>query len=61
MLAQHIEQLVDCIDCPETIQVLRAIPTLFAAIEHGGDDHRDWLEKAIEAHFMGTEMPEYKK
>lgn len=32
---------------------------LFKLIEHGGDEHREWLYNALRAYFNGTEMPEY--
>lgn len=31
--------------------------TLFSAIEHGDNDHRNWLRSAISAHFSGIAVP----
>jgi hypothetical protein len=33
--------------------------TLFDAIAHGDDGHRDWLKSAIDAHFSKSPLPEY--
>ncbi len=61
MLIDHINKLLERTEDQEIRKVLVATTTLFAAVEHGGEDHRDWLETAIEAHFTGGQMPEYKK
>lgn len=52
-------------DCPTgdfevALAVIKQIPTLFDAIAHGGPEHREWLKQAIECHFQGLPMPEYK-
>ncbi|GGO89208.1 hypothetical protein GCM10011348_46420 [Marinobacterium nitratireducens] len=31
--------------------------SLFSAIEHGDDEHRDWLKEAIDSHFSGNPCP----
>lgn len=36
------------------------IDSLFDVLAHGDADHREWLKKAITAHFNGQEMPEYQ-
>ena len=33
------------------------VDTLFDAIKHGDADHREWLERAIAAHFAGEPVP----
>lgn len=44
----------------EATKMLVSITTLFETIEHGEVGHREWLKEAIEAHFTGKPMPEYK-
>ncbi|MNG46917.1 hypothetical protein D3C79_47810 [compost metagenome] len=41
-------------------EVIKLIPELFSKIAHGESGHRQWLEEAIENHFTGKPMPEYK-
>lgn len=33
------------------------IDTLFDAIRHGDQKHREWLKEAIQCHFNGKELP----
>lgn len=40
-------------------ELIERIPQLFDKIAHGEPGHREWLKKAIEAHFLGEPMPEY--
>ena len=40
-------------------ELIERIPQLFDKIAHGEAGHREWLKKAIEAHFLGEPMPEY--
>ena len=41
-------------------ELIKLIPTLFDKIAHGEAGHRSWLEEAIENHFTGKPMPEYR-
>lgn len=43
----------------EQLQQEDRIDTLFEAIAHGDQVHRDWLKKAIEDHFSGEEVEEW--
>lgn len=43
----------------ELAALLSLKESLFTAIAHGDDAHRDWLASAIDAHFSGLEVPEY--
>ncbi|ABY63289.1 hypothetical protein ST201phi2-1p466 [Pseudomonas phage 201phi2-1] len=61
MIQEKIDELITRTDDPEIKRVLHLTTTLFDKIQHGGDDHRDWLGAAIEAHFTDSEIPEYKK
>lgn len=58
-LNDRIQQLMSNTDCEETAAVLTRITSLFDVLAHGEQGHRDWLEKAIENHFLGLPMPEY--
>lgn len=40
-------------------ELIERIPQLFDKIAHGEPGHREWLAKAIEAHFLGEPMPDY--
>jgi len=57
----EIKALVDqeCADPIDLNDFLDLIPQLFDKLKHGEQGHRDWLEKAIEAHFLQEPMPEY--
>lgn len=51
-------------DCPTgdflvATELVKLIPELLAKVLHGEPGHRQWLEKAVEAHFTGQPMPEY--
>lgn len=53
------------LDCPTgdfeiAIELIKLIPTLFDVTAHGEAGHREWLKEAIENHFQGLPMPEYK-
>lgn len=41
----------------ETCSTCIRAATLFDAIQHGDDDHRDWLREAIACHFSGKPVP----
>lgn len=45
--------------CEETAAFLDRVTSLFDVLAHGEQGHRDWLEQAIENHFLGLPMPEY--
>lgn len=52
-------------DCPNgdflaAVELVKLIPQLFDKIAHGEAGHREWLKEAIENHFTGKPMPEYK-
>jgi len=52
-------------DCPTgdmeiARELIKLIPELFDKIAHGEQGHRDWLEEAIQNHFQGKPMPEYR-
>jgi len=42
------------------IKLIELIPALFDKTAHGEEGHRQWLKEAIENHFTGKPMPEYK-
>lgn len=53
------------LDCPTgdfeiAVSLVGLIPTLFDKIAHGEPGHREWLKEAIECHFQGLPMPDYK-
>ena len=56
-------ELVDRKEVDEALSQLAALresqSTLFGAIEHGDEGHRNWLRLAIDAHFSGGAAPEY--
>lgn len=58
-LNEHIQKLVERTECEETAEILNRVTQLFGLIAHGEQGHRDWLEKAIESHFLGLPMPDY--
>lgn len=58
-LKDHIQKLVDKTECEQTSEVLSRITELFDVVAHGEPGHRDWLERAIENHFLGLPMPDY--
>lgn len=58
-LKDHIQKLVDKTECEQTSEVLSRITELFDVVAHGEQGHRDWLERAIESHFLGLPLPEY--
>ncbi len=39
------------------IEAMPSAASIFAAIEHGDDVHRQWLREALEAVFEGREVP----
>lgn len=39
-------------------QMSEKIESLFDAIAHGDEDHREWLKEAIYCHFEGAKVPE---
>ena len=52
-------------DCPTgdvevAVEVVKLIAGLFEKIEHGEVGHREWLAEAIQNHFQGKPMPEYR-
>jgi len=57
----EIKALVEAesIDAFDLNNFLDLIPELLGKIEHGEPGHREWLGKAIEAHFLQEPMPEY--
>jgi len=59
LLAERIAELKAQTRCEETAKMLDRINTLFGAVAHGEQGHRDWLEQAIENHFLGLPMPDY--
>jgi rubrerythrin len=58
-LKDYIQKLVDKTECEQTSEVLSRITELFDSVAHGEQGHRDWLERAIESHFLGLPLPEY--
>lgn len=58
-LKEHIQTLISQTDCKETTAVFERVLSLFDVIAHGEQGHRDWLEQAIESHFLGLPMPDY--
>jgi hypothetical protein len=61
----HATCVAGSLDCPTgdfttAIEVIKLIPQLFDKIAHGEAGHREWLEEAIENHFTGKPMPEYR-
>lgn len=58
-LNDHIQKLIDRTECEQTAELLSRVTGLFDVLAHGEQGHRDWLEKAIENHFLGLPMPEY--
>jgi len=58
-LKDHLQVLIDRSDCQETKEALSRITELFGSIAHGEQGHRDWLEQAIENHFLGLPKPTY--
>ncbi|MDH1421406.1 hypothetical protein [Pseudomonas aeruginosa] len=54
-----------CQCCPDSafelgIKLIELIPQLFDKIAHGEPGHRQWLAEAIENHFQGKPLPEYR-
>jgi len=37
----------------------KKVETLFESIKQGDEDHQNWLQEAIKAHFDGSPIPEY--
>lgn len=58
-LEDRINQLISKSDCPDTSVALGRILSLFDVLAHGEQGHRDWLEQAIENHFLGLPSPDY--
>lgn len=58
-LKDHIQKLIDKTECEQTSEVLSRITELFDVVAHGEKGHRDWLERAIESHFLGLPLPDY--
>jgi hypothetical protein len=61
----YVSSTVGQEDCPTgdleiALALIKQIPTLYDVIAHGGPEHREWLKQAIEQHFQGLPMPEYK-
>lgn len=47
-------------DLEMSVKLVKLIPKLFDVTAHGEEGHREWLKAAIENHFQGLPMPEYK-
>lgn len=56
-LMRHGHKEADALACLSDIAALRAkIDSLFSAVAHGDDEHRNWLRQAIDDHFAGREV-----
>lgn len=55
----RIEEIIKDLDNEDAEHMLSRILKLFEVIAHGEPGHREWLEKAIENHFLGLPLPEY--
>lgn len=60
-LIDKITQLCAQTNDTEIQSMLKRIPELYPRIAHGGDDHREWLGTAVDAHFMDEPLPPYAK
>lgn len=40
-----------------TPEMQHLVDTLFDAVAHGDQEHRDWLKEAIDNHFKGLPVP----
>lgn len=58
-LNDHIDRLLRDTKCDATAEILGQITTLFDVLKHGEKGHQDWLQKAIECHFLNRPLPEY--
>lgn len=47
-------------DIYKAAELIKLIPQLFAKVKHGKPGHEAWLAEAIECHFLGKPMPEYR-